>query len=189
MEAKRRLIIIGDLAVLLVAFIWGATNVVIRDALGGVTPFWFCFTRFVVASVAVMLVYGRRAFAMPLRAKAAGTLTGMAFSLAYLAGAVGLLYTTAGNQSFIISMDGRAEIHEPDARRDSAFDFWHLRQPVRRYFLGRADDGAHIRGVGADFLGRRRRRGNPRSSKEKVTECKKPGCVSAVGLSVVSKNF
>lgn len=43
MDAKRKLMIIGDLAVLLVAFIWGATNVVIRDALSGITPFGSAF--------------------------------------------------------------------------------------------------------------------------------------------------
>ena len=102
MDAKRKLMIIGDLAVLLVAFIWGATNVVIRDALSGITPFWFCFLRFVVATAALMLLFGRRAFAMTRAAKVRGMLTGVVFSLAYLSGAVGLLYTTAGNQSFII---------------------------------------------------------------------------------------
>ena len=106
MDARRRSMIIGDLAVLLVAFIWGATNVVIRDALDGITPFWFCFLRFVVASAALMLLFGRRAFAMTRRAKVRGMLTGVVFSLAYLSGAVGLLYTTAGNQSFIVSMSG-----------------------------------------------------------------------------------
>ncbi len=104
MDAKRRFMIIGDLAVLLVALIWGATNVVIRDALDGITPFWFCFLRFVVASASLMIIFGRRAAAAPRRAKAAGILTGAVFSVAYLLGAVGLLYTTAGNQSFIISM-------------------------------------------------------------------------------------
>lgn len=104
MEAKHRQMIIGDLAVLLVALIWGATNVVIRDALDGITPFWFCALRFIIAWGAVMLIFGKRAMAMERRAKAAGTFTGMVFICAYLAGAVGLLYTTAGNQSFIISM-------------------------------------------------------------------------------------
>ena len=95
MEAKRRQMIIGDLAVLLVALIWGATNVVIRDALDGITPFWFCALRFIIAWGAVMLIFGKRAMAMERRAKAAGTFTGMVFICAYLAGAVGLLYTTA----------------------------------------------------------------------------------------------
>lgn len=99
MQAKRKKMLIGDLAVLLVALIWGATNVVIRDALGDITPFWFCALRFIIAWTAVMLIFGKRAMSMDLRAKAAGTFTGMVFICAYLAGAVGLLYTTAGNQS------------------------------------------------------------------------------------------
>lgn len=104
MDARRRSMIIGDSAVLLVAFIWGATNVVIRDALDGITPFWFCCLRFVVSSATLMLIFGRRALAMKRNAQVKGILTGVVFGLAYLSGAVGLLYTTAGNQSFIISM-------------------------------------------------------------------------------------
>lgn len=104
MDAKRRSMIIGNLAVLLVAFIWGATNVVIRDALDGITPFWFCCLRFIVAAATLMLIFGRRALAMKRSAQVKGTLTGFVFSLSYIVGAVALLYTTAGNQSFIISM-------------------------------------------------------------------------------------
>ena len=75
MDAKRRAMVVGDLAVLLVAFIWGATNVVIRDALGGITPFWFCFLRFVVATAALMLLFGLRAFSMSAASKVRGVLT------------------------------------------------------------------------------------------------------------------
>lgn len=96
--------LLGDLAVLLVAFIWGATNVVIRDALTGITPFWFCALRFIIGWVTVMLLFGKRAVAMPKRTKVTGSIIGAVFICAYLVGAVALLYTTAGNQSFIISM-------------------------------------------------------------------------------------
>lgn len=103
MASNRRSMLLGDLAVLLVAFIWGATNVVIRDALGGITPFWFCALRFIIAAASVMLIFRRRAAAVSAHDKIAGTFTGAVFIMAYLVGAVGLLYTTAGNQSFIIS--------------------------------------------------------------------------------------
>lgn len=96
--------IMGDVAILIVALIWGATNVVMRDALSGITPFWFCALRFMTAAAAMMLLFGRRALAMSPKQRLSGVFTGAAFSFAYLAGAVGLLYTTAGNQSFIISM-------------------------------------------------------------------------------------
>lgn len=104
MEKKRLYMLLGDIAILIVAFIWGATNVVMRDALSGITPFWFCGLRFIIAWVTVMLFFGRKAFSLPKAAKIKGTWTGMVFICAYLVGAVGLLYTTAGNQSFIISM-------------------------------------------------------------------------------------
>lgn len=104
MEKKRLYMLLGDLGILTVAFIWGATNVVIRDALSGITPFWFCALRFLFAYAAVMLLFGKRAFALPRKTRAQGTMIGMVFICAYLVGAVALLYTTAGNQSFIISM-------------------------------------------------------------------------------------
>lgn len=104
MDKRRLYMLLGDLAVLTVALIWGATNVVIKDALGSITPYWFCALRFLIAWITVMLFFGKRAFSMPRRTMLAGTATGMVFICAYLAGAVALLYTTAGNQSFIISM-------------------------------------------------------------------------------------
>ena len=94
----------GDLGILLVALIWGATNVVIRDALSDITPFWFCALRFVTATAVLMLLFRKRAFDVPAGKRLTGVFTGAVFCMAYLVGAAGLLYTTAGNQSFIISM-------------------------------------------------------------------------------------
>lgn len=96
--------LLGDGAVLLVALIWGATNVVMRGALEGITPFWFCALRFIVAWVTVAAVFPRQTLALPVKSRIAGIFTGAVFSFAYLSGAVALLYTTAGNESFIISM-------------------------------------------------------------------------------------
>ena len=104
MERGKMYMLLGDLAVLLVALIWGATNVVIRDALEGITPFWFCALRFIIAWITVMVFFGGRALKMPNKTKLTGIALGAVFICAYLVGAVALLYTTAGNQSFIISM-------------------------------------------------------------------------------------
>lgn len=104
MDKKRLYMLLGDLAVLIVAFIWGATNVVIRDTLSGITPFWFCALRFIFAFATVTLLFGKRAALLPKRIWAVGSVIGAIFISAYLVGAVALLYTTAGNQSFIISM-------------------------------------------------------------------------------------
>lgn len=100
----RARIILADIGILLVAFIWGATNVVIRGALSDITPFWFCALRFFAACIAVWALFGRRAARLSPTARLTGFLVGIVFICAYLVGAVALLYTTAGNQSFIISM-------------------------------------------------------------------------------------
>lgn len=104
MEKNRLNMLLGDLGILFVALIWGTTNVVIRDALEGITPLWFCGLRFAIAWATVMIFFGRKAFLIPRKARLKSTLVGMVFICAYLTGAIGLLYTTAGNQSFIISM-------------------------------------------------------------------------------------
>ncbi len=104
MDRNRLYMLLGDLGILFVALIWGTTNVVIRDALEGITPLWFCGFRFAIAWMTVMLFFGKKAFRLPQKMWIKSTLVGMVFICAYLSGAVGLLYTTAGNQSFIISM-------------------------------------------------------------------------------------
>ena len=96
--------LLADLGILLVAFIWGSTNVIVRDALAGITPLWFCAIRFMVACLVVSLLFGKRGLAMPKRKRAIGTLIGTVFACAFPIAAIGLLYTTAGNQSFLISM-------------------------------------------------------------------------------------
>ena len=104
MDRNRLYMLLGDLGILVVALLWGTTNVVIRDALDGITPLWFCGLRFSVAWVTVMIFFGRKAFKLPRKTQLRSTAIGMVFICAYLTGAVGLVYTTAGNQSFIISM-------------------------------------------------------------------------------------
>lgn len=96
--------LLGDLALMVVSFLWGLTNVVIRDALDGITPLWFCGLRFPIALITVMIFFGKRAFAMNKREKISGLLLGAIFVSAYPIGAVALLYTKAANESFIISM-------------------------------------------------------------------------------------
>lgn len=96
--------LLGDLSILFVAFIWGATNVVVRDALNDITPLWFCGIRFFIAWITVSLFFGKRALAMKKRDRLAGSLSGMVFILGYLTTNIALLSTTAGNVSFIVSM-------------------------------------------------------------------------------------
>ena len=93
MDRNRLYMLLGDLGILFVALIWGTTNVVIRDALDGITPLWFCGLRFAIAWATVMVFFGKRAFLLPKDTRLKSTLVGMVFICAYLCGAIGLLYT------------------------------------------------------------------------------------------------
>ena len=80
MEKNRLNMLLGDLGILFVALIWGTTNVVIRDALEGITPLWFCGLRFAIAWATVMIFFGRKAFLIPRKARLKSTLVGMVSS-------------------------------------------------------------------------------------------------------------
>lgn len=137
LDAKFR-VLLGDLGILTVAFIWGTANAVIRSALDGITPLWFCAFRFVISFVSVAVFFGFRAWRLPRGAKAAGTMIGTVFVSGYILGAVALLYTTAGNESFIISM---SVVFVPVAvwffRRE--FPGWHVVAAVALCVAGMAN--------------------------------------------------
>ena len=87
MDRNRFYMLLGDLGILFVALIWGTTNVVIRDALDGITPLWFCGLRFAIAWATVMIFFGKKAFLLPKDTRLKSTLVGMVFICAYLCGA------------------------------------------------------------------------------------------------------
>ena len=88
MDRNRFYMLLGDLGILFVALIWGTTNVVIRDALVGITPLWFCGLRFAIAWATVMIFFGHKAFLLPKDTRIKSTLVGMVFICAYLSGAM-----------------------------------------------------------------------------------------------------
>lgn len=94
----------ADGALLVVALIWGTANAVVLYAMNEMTPFWFCAVRFAISFVTVSLIFGRRALALPKKTWLTNTLTGMVFICAYLVSAKGIVYTTAGNTAFVVSM-------------------------------------------------------------------------------------
>ena len=64
--------------------------------------------------------------------------------------------------------DRGAEIHKPDARRDTALHLRHLRQPARRRPHRRADDLAHLHSLRAHLRGRNNSGSRPRAEEEKI---------------------
>ncbi len=98
----------ADLALALVALVWGATFVVVKQALSGISIVYFLAIRFSLAAVCLFLIFfpaflraGRIAAWRGLRGGAAA---GAFLWLGYMLQTFGLKYTTAGKSGFLTGL-------------------------------------------------------------------------------------
>jgi len=94
----------ADLLLLAVAFIWGATFVLVKDALNDITPLTFISIRFILAFLFLYLLYrpGKEILAWPVLK--AGFAIGFWLFAGYAFQTVGLQYTSAANAGFITGL-------------------------------------------------------------------------------------
>ena len=103
-DLRQRLL--ADLALVAITLIWGATFVVVKEALDSVSTLLFLALRFSLATVALGLLFGRRLFAepRPRHALRAGLLVGASLFLGYLFQTLGLRSTTPARSAFITGL-------------------------------------------------------------------------------------
>jgi drug/metabolite transporter (DMT)-like permease len=98
----------ADSALALVAFIWGTTFVVVKEALTGISTMYFLSLRFSVASVCLLLMFlpsFRAAGTSPVaRGLLGGAVAGLFLWLGYVLQTIGLKYTTAGKSGFLTGL-------------------------------------------------------------------------------------
>jgi drug/metabolite transporter (DMT)-like permease len=87
-----------------VVAIWGATFVVVKDALTGVSPLLFNFIRMTLAFACLALFYRGHFGRMDRRSLAAGAIVGLCLALGYQFQTVGLRLTTPSRSAFITGM-------------------------------------------------------------------------------------
>ena len=97
----------SDLVLLSVAFVWGATFTIVKDATALIPPFSFLGIRFLIASallgVGLLLRPNLRGL-MDKKLGGAGILLGVWLFLAYSVQTFGLQYTSAGRTGFITGL-------------------------------------------------------------------------------------
>ncbi|GAC89872.1 drug/metabolite transporter (DMT) superfamily permease [Anoxybacillus flavithermus NBRC 109594] len=96
----------ADISLLFVAFVWGATFVVVQDAIAFLPPLMFNGVRFAIASVllwAWVLIFERKPLDRQLIC--AGLLLGIWLCLGYAFQTIGLLYTTSSKAGFITGLN------------------------------------------------------------------------------------
>ena len=104
MTPDRRRRWLADLALAGVTFIWGATFVVVKEALESSSTLLFLALRFSLATVALALLFRRRVGRPGRTTLAAGVAAGTALFLGYLFQTLGLRLTTPAKSAFITGL-------------------------------------------------------------------------------------
>ena len=99
----KRSVLAADAALLGVALFWGMGYVAMKIALDSFTPLWLTVVRFVSAFALLAALFGPRLIRLSASALRAGLLAGGLLTLAFWVSTVGLQYTTAGKQVFIVT--------------------------------------------------------------------------------------
>lgn len=90
----------ADLALVVIAFIWGATFVIVKRALDDISSVLFLTVRFTLAA-AMLAVYFRRGWVPKREHLVSGLLVGMCLGVGYAFQTVGLETTSPANAGFI----------------------------------------------------------------------------------------
>ncbi|HSW50458.1 MAG TPA: DMT family transporter [Bryobacteraceae bacterium] len=96
----------ADLALAAVVAVWGATFVLVKEALQDVSVLLFLALRFSLASLALALAFAGRYTGLTAvrRSLSAGCLAGLCLFLGYLFQTAGLRYTSASKSAFITAL-------------------------------------------------------------------------------------
>ncbi|MGE0995124.1 DMT family transporter, partial [Bacillus sp. GMa5/2] len=99
---------IAPLALLFVSFIWGATFVVVQNAMSFVGPFTFNGIRFLFAGIIllfVQIIFSQKTSKQDIKhSSTAGIIVGFFLFVGYLLQTFGLLYTTSSKAGFLTGL-------------------------------------------------------------------------------------
>lgn len=94
----------ADFALVIITVIWGGTFVMVKTALDAVGPATFIAFRFVIATLALLLIFHRRLAGISREEIQAGSLIGLCVGAGYILQTIGLQYTTTGKTGFITGL-------------------------------------------------------------------------------------
>ncbi len=98
----------ADLALAIVALVWGTTFVVVKNALTEISTLYFLTLRFALASLCMLLMFlpafRRSAPGAIWRGLRGGATAGIFLWLGYVLQSLGLKYTSAGNSGFLTGL-------------------------------------------------------------------------------------
>jgi len=101
--SKTRQLLLADLSLVFITFVWGATFTVVKGALRDIHPIAFLAFRFTLAALIIfpLILSTKRLKTLPVLS---GIISGIFLFFGYLAQTVGLQYTTASKSAFITGL-------------------------------------------------------------------------------------
>jgi len=87
----------------MVAFIWGAAFIVVKNSLEYISPLWLMAARFFVAAVIISVVFFKKLRFINRSSLIAGTISGIFIYLAFAFQTIGIKYTTASKNALLTS--------------------------------------------------------------------------------------
>jgi drug/metabolite transporter (DMT)-like permease len=94
----------AHLLLIAVVFVWGATFVVIKDALGDISPLFFNLLRMVLAFLCLSVVYRKHWKRLTPRALGHGAMVGLCLAMGYQFQTAGLQLTTPSKSAFLTGL-------------------------------------------------------------------------------------
>ncbi|KMT20872.1 DMT family transporter [Clostridium cylindrosporum] len=91
----------ADISLLVVAFLWGGGFIATKYALESITPNYINFIRFLMAFVAIALIFHKKIGSIDKSSLKAGAIIGLFLYVGFILQTIGLQYTTAGKQAFL----------------------------------------------------------------------------------------
>lgn len=104
MKLSKRRSLVADIALFIVALVWGGGFVAVKDALDSITPFYIMALRLTGAAVLLALIFFKTMKKISKKDIIYGSIVGVVLFTAFTAQTIGLQYTTAGKQAFLTTV-------------------------------------------------------------------------------------
>lgn len=103
-ELKMKKVLLADLALVIVAAVWGGGFVAVKDALDSASPYFIMTMRFTIATLLMGILFWKKVKKIDKATLKAGTIIGVILFAAFAFQTVGLQYTSASKQSFVTAV-------------------------------------------------------------------------------------
>lgn len=103
-QLKKNKVILADLALVIVAAVWGGGFVAVKDALDSAGPYFIMTMRFVIATLLMGIIFWKKVKHIDRKTLKAGCIIGVILFLAFAFQTIGLQYTSASKQSFVTAV-------------------------------------------------------------------------------------